>query len=307
MESILHKGSARTYKIKEQIEIQSMVVPAIVFLFVFAYIPIYGLVTAFREYNIISGFGDWVGLRNFRQFLIDPNLINVMRNTLFINLLGLALGFPAPIILALLLNEIKFDKFKKAAQTVSYLPHFLSWTIFGGIMLELIAKNGAFNALLVSIGILDEGINFIGKNEYFYLIYVISSIIKTLGYGSILYVAAIAGVDQNLYEAAEIDGCGWLKKAWHITLPCILGTVVIMLIFQISAILNTGYEQLLIFQNPLNTAYSETIDTYVYKIGMQQQRFSYATAVGMLKSVISVILLLAANTASKKLTERGLF
>lgn len=298
---------SKRYKLREQIEIQSMVIPAIVFLSVFAYAPIYGLVGAFREYNIITGYGDWVGLKYFGQFLSDPNLFSVLRNTLAVNFLGLVFGFPAPIILALLLWELRSAKFKKVAQTVSYLPHFLSWIIFGGIALELLSRDGAVNSLLISLGVLSERVNFIGRGEYFYGIFTATSIIKTLGYGSILYVAAISGVDQELYEAAAIDGCGRFKRIWHITLPCITGTIVILLIFQISAIMNTGIEQVLIFQNSLNAGYSETLDTYVYKIGMQQQRFSYATAVGLLKSIVAVILLWGANFTSKRLSGKGLF
>lgn len=303
------KGRVKVYKIKEQLEIQSMVLPAVIFLIVFAYIPMYGLITAFKEYNIITGLKDtdWVGLKYFKQFLTDPNLFGVLRNTLAINILGLILGFPAPIILALLINELKLKRFKKVAQTISYLPHFLSWVIFGGIVLEMIAPAGVINKMLEAAGITEHAINFIGEGRYFYFIFTISSIIKTLGYGSILYVAAITAVDQELYEAAVVDGCNRFQKIWHITLPCIIGTIVIMLIFQISTVLNTGYEQVLIFQNSLNINYSETIDTYVYKIGMKQQRYSYATAVGILKSAISVILLVSANKISKKLTERGLF
>lgn len=284
-----------------------MVLPAIIFLAVFAYVPMYGLVTAFREYNIITGYGEWVGLKYFEQFLTDPNLMGVLRNTLVVNLLGLVLGFPAPILLALLLWELRSVAFKRVAQTISYLPHFLSWVIFGGIVLELLRSDGAINSFLLSIGIINESINFMGRGEYFYGIFTLSSIVKTLGYGSILYVAAISGVNQELYEAAAIDGCGRFRRMWHITLPGIKGTVVILLIFQVSAILNTGIEQVLIFQNALNAEFSETLDTYVYKIGMQQSRFSYATAVGLLKSIISVILLVSANFASKRMAGKGLF
>lgn len=295
------------YQLREQLALQSMVIPVIIFLAIFAYIPMYGLIASVREYNIITGYGEFVGLKYFKQFLTDPNLMNVLRNTLAINFLGLIIGFPAPILLALLLNELRGSRFKKAAQTVSYLPHFLSWIIFGGIVLEILVPAGAFNKLLITLGIIDKSINFIGEGKYFYAIFAIVSMIKTLGYGSILYVAAISGVDQQLFEAAEIDGCGRFKKIWYITLPSIIGTIVIMLIFQISSILNTGYEQVLIFQNSLNANFSETIDTYVYKIGMKQQRFSYATSVGLLKSFISVTLLVMANSVSKKLTDKGLF
>ena len=171
----------------------------------------------------------------------------------------------------------------------------------------MLLPTGVVSSVLCKIGILQEPVNFMAKGEYFYIIYTIVSIIKGVGFGSILYVAAITGIDQELYEAATVDGCGRFQKMWYITLPCITGTIVIMLIFQISSILNTGYEQIILLQNPLNLAFSETLDTYVYKIGIAQSRYSYAAAVGLLKSVLSVILLVGANKLSKKLVGRGLF
>lgn len=295
--------------LKNQLEIQSMVLIGVVFLVVFAYIPMYGLRMAFQEYNILKGFdgSSFAGLRFFREFLTDPNLTDVVRNTIGINLLGLIIGFPMPIILALLINELFSEKFKKLVQTVSYLPHFLSWVIFGGLALELLAVDGLINQMLISMGILDTSVNFMAQGKQFYLIYTLISVIKNVGFGSILYVAAIAGVDQEMYEAGEMDGCSRIQKIMYITLPAISGTIAIMLIFQISAILNTGFEQIFILQNPLNIKYSETIDTYVYKIGIGQLRYSYATAVGLIKSVISIVLLVGANKASKKLIGKGLF
>jgi putative aldouronate transport system permease protein len=303
------KKKKRNFDMREHLEIQSMMIIAVVFLLVFAYAPMYGLRIAFQDYNLISGLSGakWVGLKYFKEFLTDPNLLKVVRNTLSINLLGLIIGFPAPIILALLLNEIRSLRFKKVAQTVSYMPHFLSWVIFGGLALEILSNRGIINSVLVSIGLLKEPINFMAKGENFYLIMVILLLIKSVGYGSILYVAAISGVDQDMYEAATIDGCGRFQKMWYITLPSITGTIVILLIFEISRILNTGYEQIFILQNPLNRGFSETIDTYVYRLGVSQMRYSYAAAVGLLKSVMAVILLVGANTASKKITEKGLF
>lgn len=294
---------------KEQLAVQTMVWPTLIFLFIFSYIPMYGIIVAFKDYSVFTGLAgsNWVGFKYFIEFFTDSNLGDVLRNTLCINLLALVFSFPAPILLALLLNELKVGLFKKTAQTVSYLPYFLSWVIFGGIFMEILSPSGVLNAALSALGILSEPYNFMAHGEHFYAIFTVISIIKGVGYNSILFVAAIAGVDQEMYEAAEIDGCTRIQKMWYITLPAIMGTVVIMLIFQISNILNTGFEQILIFQNSLNMAYTETLDTYVYKIGMMQSRFSYATAVGLLKSVIAVVLLLAANKTSKKITDKGLF
>ena len=302
-------GRLSRNRLVQQLEIQSMVWPGLLFLLVFAYVPMYGVRIAFEDYNIITGFegAKWVGLKYFEQFLMDPNLLNVLRNTFVLNILGLLIGFPAPILLAILITELRNVAFMRAAQTASYLPHFLSWVIYGGILLEVVSPTGVLNAALQSVGIIEEPINFIGVGQYFYGIFTIASVLKSMGFSSILFVAAITGVDNDMYEAALIDGCSRRQKIWYITLPSIMGTVVIMLIFQISAILNTGMEQLLILQNSLNLRYSQTLDTYTYKIGMEQLRFSYSTAVGLLKSLVSVLLLLGANYASHKLTDKGLF
>lgn len=293
----------------DQFQMQSMIWPGLILCFIFSYIPMYGIIIAFKDYNILSSVtgAQWVGLKYFREFFNDPALSNVLRNTLVLNGLALLFSFPAPILLALFINEIKNVQFKKTVQTISYLPHFLSWVIFGGIVMEMLMPNGVVSVLLYKLGILSEPINFMAKGEYFYAIYTIISIIKSVGFGSILYVAAITGIDQELYEAATVDGCGRFQKMLYITIPCISGTIVIMLIFQISSILNTGYEQIILLQNSLNLAYSETLDTYVYKIGIAQSRYSYAAAVGLLKSILSVSLMLIANQTSKKALGRGLF
>lgn len=309
LENRTPKGKWRRLFSGDQFQMQSMIWPGLILCFIFSYIPMYGIIIAFKDYNILSSVtgAEWVGLKYFREFFNDPALSNVLRNTLVLNGLALLFSFPAPILLALFINEIKNVKFKKAVQTISYLPHFLSWVIFGGIVMEMLMPNGVVSVLLYKLGILSEPINFMAKGEYFYAIYTIISIIKSVGFGSILYVAAITGIDQELYEAATVDGCGRFQKMWYITIPCISGTIVIMLIFQISSILNTGYEQIILLQNSLNLAYSETLDTYVYKIGIAQSRYSYAAAVGLLKSILSVSLMLIANQTSKKALGRGLF
>jgi len=297
------------HRVSDQLQLQSMVWPGLIFLLVFAYIPMYGVTIAFKEFNLMSTIqsAPWVGLSNFKEFFDDPALANTLRNTLFINGLALIFAFTAPIVLALLMNEIKFNRFKRTAQTISYLPHFLSWVIFGGIVLEMLAPGKLIGSLMHALGIFPEDINLMAKGKYFYTIYTIISIIKSVGFASILYIAAITGIDQEMYEAAKVDGCNRLQKMWYVTLPSIAGVIVIMFIFQVSSILNTGYEQLLLLQNPLNLAYSETIETYVYKTGIAQSRFSYATAVGVFISGISVLLMLTANGVSKKLLDRGLF
>lgn len=294
---------------RSQLEAQSMVWLGIVFLAVFAYAPMYGIRIAFVDYNIISGMkgAPFVGLKYFIQFFSDPNLLNVLRNTFVLNILNLIIGFPAPILLAIFITELRGVAFKRVAQTVSYLPHFLSWVIYGGLVLETVSTTGVINAALTALRIVEAPVNFIGIGKDFYAIFTTASIIKGVGYSSILFVAAITGVDHDLYEAAMIDGCTRFQRIWSITLPSILGTIVIMFIFQISSILNTGIEQLLVLQNALNLPYSQTLDTYTYKVGMEQMRFSYSTAVGLLKAIVAVLLLIGANATSRKLTDKGLF
>lgn len=296
-------------KIREQLVLQSMIWPALTVLLVFAYIPMYGVVIAFKDFNIAQGIGasPWVGLKHFKAFFIDPNLWNVIRNTLVLNVLGTLICFPAPIILSVLINEMRMGKFKKISQTVSYLPHFLSWVIFAGLILEMLRPNGILSDVCMKLGLFDKPTNFMAHGSWFYMIFVMASLVKGLGYGSIIYVAALTGVDEEIYEAAKVDGCSRFQKIWNIALPSIRGTIAIMLILQIASILNTGIEQIFMFQNVMNLQFSETLDTYVYKVGIAQGRMSYSAAVGLLKSLVSVILLVIANHTSKKITDKGLF
>jgi len=304
------EATGRRSRWKSQFALQSMVWPGLLFLIVFSYVPMYGILIAFKQYDLFLGVVDspWAGLTHFKEFLADPNFMNVLRNTLAMNLLALILGFPAPILFALLLNELTGARFKRFVQTVSYLPHFVSWVIFGGLILTVLSpSNGILNLLIVKLHLSDEPINFMGKPELFWIIMVGAEMLKGIGWGAIIYIAAITGVDPELHEAAKIDGAGRFQRMRYVTVPSIMGTIVIMLIFAVSAILNTGFEQIMVMQNPLNLDVSETIDTYVYKVGLQQMRFSYSTAVGLAKSLVALILLFAANYASRKLTDNSLF
>lgn len=296
-------------KIRGELVLQSMIWPGLLVLLIFCYIPMYGAIISFKDFDIIKGIGasPWVGLKHFKTLLTDPSLWNVMRNTLILNVLGTLICFPAPIVLAVFINEMKAGKFKKVSQTVSYLPYFLSWVIFAGLVLEMLRPSGVFSDILVRLGLFHQPVNFMAHGSWFYAIFVLSSLVKGLGYGAVIYVAALAGVDEEIYEAARVDGCSRLQKIWYIALPSIRGTIAIMLILHIASILNTGIEQVFMYQNAMNLHFSETLDTYVYKVGIAQGRMSYSAAVGFLKSIISVILLVTANTMSKKLTDKGLF
>ena len=302
--------ASRRLRMRGQIALQTMILPGLLVFLIFEYGPMFGLQIAFRDYSLVRGFFEapWVGFRHFERFLIDPNFWTVIENTVGINILGLVLGFPAPLLFALFLNELRNQKFKKLTQTISYLPHFVSWVVFGGLVINLLSpQTGAVNRLLLNLGLIDEAVFFMGRPEYFWFIAVLSGILKGIGWGAILYLAAMAGVDPQLYEAAIVDGAGRFSRIWHVTLPCIMGTTVILLIFQIAGFFNTGFEQIWVLQNSLNVSRSETIDTYVYKVGLQQLRFSYATAVGFLRSILAVILVMGANSLSKRITEKGLF
>ncbi len=293
-----------------QLDAQSMIWPGIIFMVIFNYVPMYGVVIAFKDYSIITGIlqAPWAGLRHFEAFLTNPNFYNALRNTLGINILGLIVGFPVPIIFALFLYELRSQAFKKFTQTVSYLPHFLSWVVYGGLIISLLStETGAVNTLLLRTGLIREPIFFLGEPRYFWGIAVLTNITKTLGWSAILYLAAIAGVDPQLHEAGVIDGAGRFQRMWHITLPSIGGTVFILLIFTISNMLNWGFDQIWMLQNALNVSMSEIIDTYVYKVGLQQLRFSYAAAVGLMRSVVAVILLLLANWFAGRVADRSLF
>lgn len=306
-------GKSKGFRNKDQLSLQSMILPGVIFILVFTFIPLYGVLIAFKDYSIVTGIGgifsaEWVGLANFREFVTDINFWNMLRNTLGINLLGLIITFPITILFALMLNELTSQRFKKLTQTVTYLPHFISWSIFGGLIINILSpSSGVVNYVLMQLGIISEPIHFLGEKDYFWLLVVLTNLVKELGWGAILYLAAIAGIDQEMYEAAYMDGATRFQRIWHITLPSITGTIVILLVFAVSNILNSGFDQFFVLQNPLNIDASEVIDTYVYKVGLREFRMEYATAVGLMKTVIAVILLYLANFSAKKITGKGIF
>lgn len=288
----------------QQIDIQLMVLPALAFIFVFNYIPMYGVIMAFQEYDIFKGYFEspWVGFKQFEMFFQDPAFFNVMRNTLVISLLKFCIGFPAPIILALMLNEVNRMFFKRIIQTVSYLPHFLSWVIVAGFVISLLStESGSVNILLESLNLTDEPINFLSIPEYFWGILITTNVWKEIGFGSIVYLAAIAGIDPHLYEAASMDGASRFRQIYLITLPCIMPVVSIFMILAIGNLLNAGFEDILLLaKNPIIRPVSDVIDTFVYRVGLQDYRYSYGAAVGLFKSIIGVILLTIANTIARR-------
>ncbi|MGN7165935.1 ABC transporter permease [Paenibacillus cellulositrophicus] len=287
-----------------QWDIQLMVIPALILIFIFSYIPMYGVLMAFQDYNIFNGFWNspWVGFKHFSMFFHAPEFWTILRNTIIISLLKFGIGFPAPIILALMLNEVRQMFFKRLVQTISYLPHFLSWVIVAGFAMSILSTdNGSLNILLQKLHLIKEPIGFLGRAEYFWGIIVSTSVWKEIGFNSIVYLAAIAGINPSLYEAASIDGAGRVKQVFMITIPSIMPVVVIFMILAIGNLLSAGFEDILLLgANPVLRDVASVIDTYVYRVGITNQRYSYATAVGLFKAVISVGLLTFANYFARR-------
>ena len=295
--------------LKRQKYLQAMAIPGIIWLLVFCYLPLYFLVIAFKDYNIVKPLMDapWVGFKHFLEFFKDDSFWLIMKNTVGIGLLSLIFGFPLPILFAILLNEIKNVRFKKIVQTISYLPHFLSWIILGGIMLTWLADSGIITKILVEVGVLDKPLALLAVKKYFWPILIISGIWKELGWSAIIYLAAITGIDPELYEAATIDGAGRFRKIINITLPSIKGTVAVLFVLAASSILNTNFDQIMVLRNTLNHDVSDVLNVYIYTTGIRSARYSYSTAVGLITSLVSLGLLVLANFTTKKLTDSSLF
>ena len=284
-----------------------MVVPILILLILFCYKPMYGILIAFKRYRPSLGIMEskWVGLKYFRQFFRDPYCWRLFRNTLSISFLNLLFGFPAPIIFALLLNEVRVKKFKKTVQTISYMPHFISMVVVCGMITSFCASDGLFNNIIELFG--GERSNLLMNKNLFYPIYIISDIWKNLGWDSIIYLAALSGIDQEQYEAAKIDGANRLQQMFHITLPGIMPTVSMLLVLRIGSLLSVGYEKIILLYQPTTYEVADVISSYVYRRGLQSGEFSYGTAVGLFNSIVNIILLLTANKVSKKMGQSGLF
>ena len=304
-------------RLQKEKYIQIMALMGLLWMIIFNYMPMYGILVAFkRNYRIIDNLfsfsfltSEWApmgGFGHFVSFVKDTEFLNILRNTLGISLLKLIIGFPLPIIFALLLNELRSEGFKRFVQTISYLPHFLSWVILGGIITTWLSDTGFLNEILIKTGMIKEGITFLAYPQYFWGIVVISDIWKGLGWSSIIYLAAISSIDQEMYEAAELDGVGRFKKIWYITLPCIMGTITILFILAVGGLLNSNFDQILVLWNPLNSSRSNVIDIYTYHVAMRSMRFSYASAIGLFKSVVAFALLYGANKVTKKLNDVSL-
>lgn len=296
-------------KIYNQRYLYMMLLPAFVWLIIFAYTPIWGWLMAFQNYSPSKGIlgSPWVGLKHFKSFVTDYQFWPILRNTVSISLLNIIGGTFAAIMLSLLINEVRGIVFKRTVQTITYLPHFISYIVVGNIFMTILSPtNGMINELLMNIGIIKEPIFFFAIPKAFWFLVSGINIWKEAGWDAIIYLAAITSINAELYEAAEIDGAGRLRRAWHITLPGIRPTIVVLLILSSGAVLSAGFEPSYILGNPIVSDYSEVIDTYVYTMGLKNTMFSYATAVGMFRIVISLIITLSANALAKRLGERGI-
>lgn len=284
-----------------------LMLPVLAFYLVFCYKPMYGAIIAFKQYSPGLGIWNspWVGLDNFKYFFSNPDFIRILKNTLIISVTTIVFSFPAPIILALLFNELTGAKFKKVAQTVSYVPHFISLVVICGLI-KLFVQDGGMIQQLVSAITGTQG-SLLNRKEAFLPIYVLSDIWQNIGWDSIIYVAALSGVDQQLYEVARVDGAGKWKQMLNVTLPALKPTIIIMLILRVGNILNVGFEKIILLYNPLIYDTSDVISTYVYRMGFESQDWSYSTAVNLFNSVINFIVLITANSLSRKFSETSLF
>ncbi|MBQ7825801.1 MAG: sugar ABC transporter permease [Clostridia bacterium] len=284
-----------------------LILPIIIYLILFCYKPMYGLVIAFKNYRPTRGIWDskWVGFMWFETFFKDPYFWRLLRNTFSISGLSILFGFPAPILLALLLNEVHNDKFKRTVQTITYMPYFISLVVACSLIKIYTMENGLFPTIMSSFGAQRQ--NLLANPDFFYPIYIISDIWQGIGWNSIIYLAALTSIDQEQYEAAKIDGANRLQQVLHITLPGLMPTISILFILRMGNILNVGYEKILLLYNPSTYEVADVLSTYTYRMGLENQQYSLSTAVGLFNTMVNVVFLLVTNYISNKTTESGLF
>lgn len=285
-----------------------ILLPGVLYFIIFKYVPMFGLVMAFEDYKPHLGFmnSPWVGMKHFERFFSEPQFWMLFRNTILLAIYNLVFFFPLPIVLALMLNEVRIGIFKRFAQTLLYLPHFVSWVVAVGIFYVLFTtEGGVVNELIQKIGI--EKIPFMLSEDWFRPMIISQSIWKEAGWGTIIFLAALSGVDLQLYEAARMDGAGRWRQLWHITLPAIRSTIVILFILRLGSFLDTGFEHIFLMLNSMNREVGEVFDTFVYMKGLTQGQYSYSAAVGMFKSLVGLVLVLGSNWIAKKFGEEGVY
>jgi putative aldouronate transport system permease protein len=296
----------RTGKAPENIQLWIMVLPALIYIIIFHYVPMYGIQLAFRDYDFSKGFtgGAWVGLKYFKQYFTSHLFLITLKNTFLIAFTSIIFGFPMPVILALVMNQIRNKKTRKILQTTVYLPYFISTVVMVSIInIFLSQTKGILSLLLVRLHLISPNLNLLGDPAAFIPVYVISGMWQTCGWNSIIYMAALSQADPQLYDACRIDGANHLQVVRHVEIPVIIPTIVIMLILSMGGILNVGFEKIYLMRNALNTSASEVISTYVYQVGLRSSQFSFGAAVGLFNTLINFIFLLAANWISGKLSD----
>lgn len=285
-----------------------LMLPGILFFLIFKYLPMWGILIAFQEFSPYQGFlgSSWVGTEHFVRFFSNNDFWLLLRNTMAINFLNLTLFFPLPILLSLMLNELRAELYKRLIQSVVYLPHFLSWVIIAGITFLMLSQSTGFmNKGLAAMGA--EKIEFLTNPNLFWLMLTAQSIWKDAGWGTIIFLAAISGIDSQLYEAAKMDGAGRLRQMWHVTLPSIRNVIVILLILRIGHMMDVGFEQVFLMMNGAVSTVAEVFDTYVYRLGIRQGEFGFSTAVGVFKSIVGLVLVIVANHIAKRFGEEGVY
>lgn len=300
-------------RIRKQLPLQMFVWCGLLFLLLFSIIPMLGVIIAFKNYNIKTGFmgmftAPWAGMKHFQNFVTDRKFGELLRNTVGLSALKLLVSFPLPILFAIMITEMRGSVYKRVVQTASYLPHFISWTIVAGILHSFFSTStGVFNELMMNMGLIEKPIPLLINPDYYYGLAVFSEVWKEMGWSAIIYLAAISGIDPSLYESAQIDGAGRIKRVWHVTIPCVRGTIAVLLILAIGGLFSGNFDQAMLLGNTLNMSRSQVIDVFVYKTGLAQERYDYAAAAGLFQSVISLVLVLSANRISDKLTGTSLF
>lgn len=303
---------------RAQVEWQAMVIPGMLFLLIFNIFPLFGLIAAFKDFRFSDGFflspwatdelGNFDPFKYFKVFFEDPMFFKVLENTILINLINLAVGFPAPILLALLFHELKSKHFSRTVQTISYLPNFISWIVYGSMVICLLDPNdGAVNLLLKAMHLTDSGIDFVNETQYTYLVVVVSGLLKGLGWGTVIYTASLTGVNESLIEYATLEGANRAQKIWHVYLPAIRPLITLYFIFALPGIFGSNFDQMFILKNNLNAEKSNVLATYIYQVCFQENDISKATAIGMMQSALGLILVLSANQISKKLSGRSIY
>ena len=285
-----------------------MSLPFVVWLFIFNYLPLWGWTMAFQKFKPGRSFGEqeWVGLDQFITLFQEPQFYLVLRNTLAMSIMALGVGYTIPVLFAILLNEIRWSPFKRSMQTISYLPHFVSWVVVAGIVTKMLSTDGGIvNEVLIALNLIDKPIQFMAKGEWFWGIVTLSDLWKEMGWSSIIFLAAIAGIDNEQYEAAKVDGAGRFRRMWHITLPGIRPTLMVMLILSIGWLTSIGFEKQYLLGNALVQDYAEVLDLYVLNYGINLGRYSFGTAIGIVNSLVAITLLLLSNRIFKRITNES--